>query len=354
MSKICHFLVMVSLAGCDLENRNHSVQFDPEAEPFARLSEYRFFTGHLADLDPNDRVLPYDLIAPLFSDYAEKKRFIWMPDSVTGTYNDSTHFDLPSGTVLIKNFYYPVDLHNPEGPRKILETRLLVNGQQGWKGLPYIWNEEQTDAYLQIGGGDKMVQFMDYSGKSIEFRYLIPNVNQCRSCHEKNGMQVPIGPAARHLNREFDYQEGAENQLIRWVQHGLLDKAPEPGRVEKLIDFRNPDENLNLRARSYLDINCGHCHNPGGPGNSSGLFLHFSENNPASIGVMKPPVAAGRGSGGKSFSIVPGSPDDSILLYRMESTEPGIMMPELGRTLVDEEGVALIRQWIEEMTARDF
>jgi uncharacterized repeat protein (TIGR03806 family) len=353
MKKLWLIIFTGFFTGCGFESRDLNVRFNPEAEPFTRLSEYQLFTGNLANLEPNDRVLPYDLNSPLFSDYAEKLRFIWMPDSTSGIFNDSTHFDLPLGTVLIKNFYYPDDFRQPESDRRLLETRLLVHTHQGWKGLPYIWNDEQTEAYLHLAGGEKDVQIINKAGNKIEFRYLIPNVNQCRSCHEKNGVQVPIGPAARHLNRNFEYQDGMDNQLTRWVKHGLIDKTPDPGRIEKLVDFRNPDEDLNLRARSYLDINCGHCHNPGGPGNSSGLFLNFTETNPTSLGIMKPPVAAGRGSGGKSFSIVPGRPDDSILLYRMESTEPGILMPELGRTLVDEEGIVLIREWIKEMTAQD-
>lgn len=70
---------------------------------------------------------------------------------------------------------------------------------------------------------------------------------------------------------------------------------------------------------------------------------------PLALGIGKAPVAAGKGSGGRMFSIVPGSPDESILVYRIESTDPGVMMPEMGRRLVHEEGVSLIREWIQSM-----
>ena len=106
---------------------------------------------------------------------------------------------------------------------------------------------------------------------------------------------------------------------------------------------------LDARARAWLEINCAHCHNPDGPARNSGLDLLASQRNPTSFGIFKTPVAAGLGSGGLSYDIVPGQPDQSILAYRIASTHPGVMMPELGKRLVHEEGVALIRQWIAAM-----
>ncbi len=82
---------------------------------------------------------------------------------------------------------------------------------------------------------------------------------------------------------------------------------------------------------------------------NSGLFLQLEETRPAALGIGKRPVAAGRGSGGLEVSIAPGDPDASILVHRMASAEPGVMMPELGRALVHDEGVALVRQYIAAM-----
>jgi hypothetical protein len=96
-------------------------------------------------------------------------------------------------------------------------------------------------------------------------------------------------------------------------------------------------------------VNCAHCHNPEGPAHTSGLDLSWSQSDPALWGVLKRPVAAGRGSAGFEFSIEPGHPERSILVHRMASDDPGVMMPELGRTLVDERGVALMREWIAGM-----
>jgi uncharacterized repeat protein (TIGR03806 family) len=338
----------LTVAGCEPDDQ--PVRFNHEAAPFEKFSDYRFYLGNPADLTPNKRVLPYDLNTSLFTDYAKKKRFIWMPEGVSGVYNDTDVFDLPVGTVLIKNFYYPDDFRNLEGSRKILETRLLIHGIDGWRGLPYIWNADQTDAVLSLAGGDAEIQFTRENGEVIQTRYLIPNVNQCRSCHLKNGKMVPIGPTARHVNKNFMFDDGPQNQLIHWEQVGYLTGIPDSDLVPSLPDARNPEAgSIDMRARAYLDINCAHCHNPGGPANSSGLFLRADVDNSTAIGIMKPPVAAGRGSVGKSFSIVPGKPADSILLYRMESIEPGVMMPEIGRTIVDREAVELIREWIAGM-----
>ena len=113
----------------------------------------------------------------------------------------------------------------------------------------------------------------------------------------------------------------------------------------------DPDSGtLEARARAWLEINCAHCHNPDGPARNSGLDLLASQRNPTAYGIYKSPVAAGRGSGGREFDIVPGQPDKSILVFRVDSTDAGIMMPELGKRLVHKEGLALVRQWIAAMT----
>ena len=82
---------------------------------------------------------------------------------------------------------------------------------------------------------------------------------------------------------------------------------------------------------------------------NSGLNLDLEEDRPANLGVGKRPVAAGRGSGGLEVSIEPGRPDRSILVHRMASTEPAVMMPELGRSVVHTEGLALVSAYIRSL-----
>ena len=129
---------------------------------------------------------------------------------------------------------------------------------------------------------------------------------------------------------------------------GLIDY---PIVIDKTaVDWTDHNQSLDRRARSYLDINCGHCHRESGNAASSGLYLNLKETRDRHIGVYKKPVAAGRGSGGKLYSIVPGKPEDSILLFRMKSKDPGIMMPESGRALNHDEGINLIHDWIDNMS----
>jgi uncharacterized repeat protein (TIGR03806 family) len=314
-----------------------------------KLSDYNFFKGKLADLSPNETVHPYKLNSALFSDYAHKARFVQLPEGKSADYHSTEVMEFPVGTILIKNFYYPNDFSKPEGERRILETRLLIHEEEGWKALPYGWNDEQTEAFLEVAGATKSISWRDTDGNSQKINYSIPNMNQCRSCHLKDGKIMPIGPSARQLNGDFDYADkGKMNQLEYWQAHGLLSDLPNE-KLPKLVNYENETEPLADRARAYLEINCGHCHRPEGPAKNSALHLMASVDNPAAWGVGKTPIAAGKGSGGLKYDIVKGNADQSILTYRMESTDPGIMMPELGRKMVHKEGLALVKAWINEM-----
>lgn len=318
------------------------------APPKMKLSEYGFFTGNLADLKPAGHVLPYEVNAPLFSDYAEKARFIALPEGGMLTYHERGAFGFPVGSVIIKNFYYPLDATRPEKGRRILETRLLLREEKGWKALEYLWNTEQTDAILEVAGATFPVTWTDEKGKIQKIDYTAPNVNQCKGCHSYDGQFVPLGITARQLNRGT----ADENQLLQWQKAGRLELPAgfDPAAAPRLSDYRHPDNStLNDRARAYLDANCGHCHHAHGPAATSGMFLDIFEQEPERLGINKTPVAAGRGSGNRKFGIVPGKPNESILVYRMEHDDPGIRMPELGRQLKHEEGVELIKKWIREM-----
>ncbi|MEH0155668.1 SO2930 family diheme c-type cytochrome [Limibacter armeniacum] len=319
-----------------------------EYSVFDQLSEYHFFEGDLSALKPAKNVIPYSLNTPLFSDYAKKLRFIKLPEGSSVAYNEKEVFDYPIGTVLIKNFYYFHDARKPEKGRRIIETRLLIHAEEGWKALPYVWNDDQTEAYLDVAGATKEVTWRSESGKKMKLNYQVPNANQCKGCHLRGDKLMPIGPSARQLNGEFEYKEGKMNQLEKWSELRLLTGLPASRElIPQLAVWNDPTTgNLDDRARAWLDINCGHCHRPDGPANTSGLFLYIHEKDPTSLGINKSPVAAGKGSGSRPFDIVPGKPNASILLYRMTSLDPGEMMPEIGRTLVHKEGIDLIEHWI--------
>lgn len=339
------------MCGAAIADETFPVHVDLDAVPYKSLSEYHFFLGTGASQEPNEGVVPFDIGTPLFSDYAIKHRFLWLPDGTAARYDPEEAFHFPVGAVIIKTFSYLHDLRDPSKGENIIETRLLVHKPDGWVGFPYIWNEDKTDAVLKVAGGTRDVEWIHYDGSTRTNNYIIPNMNQCKSCHEQAGVLEPIGPKARNLNKPFVYDHGTENQLRYWSRIGYLNGAPaDPDAAPRLPVWNDPSTGpLNARARAWLEVNCMHCHNPEGAGNTTGLDLRFSQSDPVKIGIMKPPVAAGRGSGGLHFDIVPGKPDKSILLYRLESTDPGVMMPELPRRLVDEEGVELIREWILEL-----
>ena len=298
-----------------------------------KLSAFGLFAGN----DPARPVASFDytLNTPLFSDYAEKHRFVSIPAGKKAEVADDGTIAFPVGTVIVKSFGW----HDRNGGRPV-ETRLLIHRAKGWVALPYIWDADGKDASLAIAGRRVPVSFESPGGGAHSIQYGVPNKNQCKECHSRVGAIVPIGPKARNLvlpatmsadakRRWFDRPEALKPVMPRW---------DDPG-----------SGSLQDRARAYLDVNCAHCHNPEGSASNSGLFLRWTDPVNVNYGIGKRPTAAGRGSGGMEFAIAPGEPDRSFLIYRLESTEPGIAMPELGRSTVHKEGAALLRQWIAEM-----
>lgn len=302
-----------------------------------RLSDFRFFAGHGAQR-PNARVMGYTLNTPLFSDYAEKQRFLFVPVGTKAAYRDNDVFDLPIGSAIIKSFGYPADFRVAGAPVTLIETRVLLRRASGWIALPYVWNTDGSDAILKRSGTRVPISFVNAKGETLSFSYAVPNSNQCKGCHDNGGVLTPIGPKARNLN------DGTQLQAM--VKAKMLDHFPKD--APHVPVWNSPGSgSLNDRARAYLDVNCGHCHNRAGPANTSGLWLDWHQPQDTNLGLGKRPTAAGRGSGNLDFAIAPGHPERSYLPYRMQSLDPGIAMPELGRQTVHTEGVALISDWIK-------
>ncbi len=311
-----------------------------------KLSEWALFQDAPAQQQPAEGVFPYDLNTPLFSDYAHKRRFIRVPPGQQVQYRENESLDFPVGTVMAKTFSYPHDLRDLSQGEKLVETRVQFREADGWYGLTYVWNDEQTDALLTVGGSQAEVSWIHTDGQTRSTTYEIPNANQCLTCHGQNKSYQPIGTTARNLNR-MDMQ-GGTNQLEYAVQVGVLVGMPELSTVEKMPRFDDPQTgSVETRARAWLDVNCAHCHNPAGTARTTGLDLRADQADPAKIGVYKNPVAAGHGSGGRKYDVVPGKPDESIVVYRLESPDTTVMMPNVGRRLIQPEAVALVREWIE-------
>ena len=298
----------------------------------ATLSALGFFDGSAGR--PSSVLIPYQLRTPLFSDYATKQRFIYLPSGANVAAGTDGRLVFPIGTALIKSFGYPA----PSGGLNVIETRVLLHRQQGWVALPYVWRADGTDADLRVGGTRTAVTF-EHEGIKTSINYGVPNKNQCKQCHALSDEIMPIGPVWQ--NMQFP-RAGDRERMGKML--------PTLARLEPFAQWDNATSGtLEQRARQYLKVNCGHCHAPRGSASNSGLFLDGSAGNLAAFGVRKRPVAAGRASGDLDFVIAPGNPDQSIMIRRMESTDPGIAMPELGRTTVHREGVGLLREWIAAM-----
>ena len=288
----------------------------------ATLAEFGFFIDASAN-HPAAGVTPYRLNTPLWSDGAEKLRFVYIPSGQQAKAQGDGLLDLPVGSALIKTFKLG---------GKLIETRVLLHRAEGWVALPYVWHADQREARLTLAG--KRIELAGADGQPLS--YAVPNKNQCKECHGVSGQVTPIGPKAYNLSLAW---------LSALQAAGKLDRVPLVARRIPLWEARDKASAADA-ARGYLDVNCAHCHNPQGAASNSGLYLGWLERDPIKLGVGKRPVAAGRGSGNLDFDIVPGDPAHSILYYRMASLEGGIAMPELGRARVDPAGLAVVERWI--------
>ena len=344
------FLLMVILYFIQCKDMEEPMEIPneinfPTGDGFNLLSDYNFFIGDLNDLLPNTEagVLPYDLNTALFSDYASKKRFVYVPEGSSIPFDTSMVLDLPVGSILIKHFYY----EESNAPDNFIETRLLIRKSNGWQPEIYKWNEAQTDAERTVIGGTKNLT-VNANGIPQSFNYLIPNQNQCKNCHAYNGEIVPIGPTIQNLNKDYNYSSGTTNQIEKWTSSGILDN-PNISTLPKWYGVNDLAGSLDERARAYLAVNCSSCHRLEGSAANSGFYLEYGNTDSLSLGIWKTPVAAGAGSGGFTYVIKPGSGDESILLFRMISDEVDERMPEIGRELLHEDGVNLIRDWINSL-----
>lgn len=352
------------LVGCGTAER--TVSLHAADQPPALLSDWGLLYASDQQLELNDGVTPYDLNTPLFSDYALKLRTVWLPEGTSAQYDATQEFNFPVGTIISKTFHYrkasdwssdnfrvtvmeqgfsassdgTLDLDQ----YVLVETRLLVRYADGWRGFPYVWNTQQTDATLKIAGDVRAIE-LGGAGTLQHINYVVPDSNQCSGCHTPNHSVAelrPLGPKAWQLNRSYAYWGGNESQIAHWTNGGLLQGAPDLPAAEI--------ETLQQRSRAYLDVNCAHCHNPQGAADTSALHLNIDAPVDRNFGVCKTPVAVGRGSGDRPYDIYPGRPEDSILVYRMQHTDPAIAMPELGRSATHVEGVALISDWVAAMS----
>ncbi len=351
---------LLLLALLQLACSESSPVFHDQGSP-PRLSDWNLFALDSEALTPRDSTLVFRPANQLFTDYAQKLRTLWIPGGSQAQLRDG-EIDYPVGTVLSKTFYYGADsagglLLEDENParavsladNRLLETRLLVRRESGWQAFPYVWNEEQTEAFLRVAGTNLPLN-LHAVDRDLDFVYFVPNENQCAGCHvteHPDGDLQPLAAVSAQLNASFAHPGSSQpSQIEELIARGWLNSAP---TLAPSASWRDESAILEDRALAYLNIHCGHCHNPDGAADTSALLLDGSHDSALSLGVCKTPVAAGGGAGDRLYSIVPGAPAQSILVYRMQSAEPDEMMPELGRSLIHQEGLDLISRWISQL-----
>jgi len=340
------------------------VSVDLTKVPYAKLSDYKFFEGDMKDLKPALGLLPFEPASVLFTDYASKKRFVWIPKGKAATYNsDKTVLELPVGAALVKSFYYTnVQNMTPTGGTRIIETRVMIRKTNGWMFADYVWNADQTEAYYDLAGSTTNVSWKDANNVIKSANYRIPSEEQCNVCHKSqqfNGTElvtthIPIGIKPQNLNFNLQYETGSKNQLAKWIEVGYLkNNFSFPTLENTVINYMDASKSLQLRVRSYVDANCSHCHMDNRHCDYRPMRFAFSETGTANgltnMGVCVEPEDRQDFPVQLDKIVSPGDVTRSMLYYRINTTDESYRMPLHGRTIIHEEGVALIHDWINSL-----
>lgn len=265
-----------------------------------------------------ESLIAYDVISPLWSDGAEKRRWLGLPDGSAIAVNDDGEWDLPIGSVVRKDFVLG---------GQTVETRLLERHSDGdWAGYTFVWD-----------GDDATLVESAETVETATGPWTVP-AGQCSQCHSGAAGRV-LGIETEQLAREVTYPNGnTADQLDQLVRIGVIAARPTAPPA------------LEANARAYLYANCSQCHQPGAlaPGD-----LDFRWDTPLSnMGVCDVPPSAGDLDLDDPRIVAPGDPGRSVLSARMHA-ENWARMPPLGTDLVDGEGTALVDAWIASLTGCD-
>lgn len=352
------------------------VVFPSDKAP-AKLSAWNAISSNGTTMSHHTAVVPYDLSSALFTDYALKMRAIYVPAGKQIKYTTTGTLNFPVGTAIFKTFYYPKATGtdpklvpvgkattNPQGNtvdlsrHRLIETRIIVRGDDGkWSGTTYLWDADQKDASLNTSGKYIEMELIGTVGAPEAFTYVVPNQQTCQKCHATEsggaGEVLPIGPKTRNMNKDYDYGGGVKkNQLTNLNDLKLLSDFPGLAGAPANADWTDTTKPVGDRAKAYLDVNCAHCHNGKGNASQSGLKLTHEDIGSATSalwGVCKKPLAYSNTAPGYRYDINPGSPQTSILLYRMNSTVTGDIMPVVGRQTVHTEATTMVGDWIRQL-----
>jgi len=269
----------------------------------------------------------------LWSDGAEKQRWLFVPGNKTIDADTPDSWVFPVGTKAWKEF-------SVGGQR--IETRLYAKTSAShWSRATYRWNEGETNA-LRNGGEDITVDGQVYH---------LPSGTECDDCHG-----------------------GRKDRLLGFEQVSLgLDGATgltlsELVAQNKLTNMQGDthyaigDDGSGVAAEAlgWLHINCGvSCHNanPNSKGYSRGMRLEL---DPAQLDGQDPSqflaITTTIGADATTMRwlghkrIVAGSPEDSLLYTLItQRGDKQQQMPPVASRLVDADNSAIVAEWIEQL-----
>jgi hypothetical protein len=339
-----------------------------EAEPVAsdfpqKLSDTGAFAD-LATLTPNPGVVPYEPSLKFWSDHADKARWFAIKNTTDQmTYSRNGAWTFPQGMIFVKHFDMELNRSFPGTNRKRLETRFLVRNSSGVYGVSYRWNEEGTDATLVGAGGVEFDLTIREGGTNnggsvtggathIQ-RWQIPSRGDCITCHNPNAGHV-LSLATQQLNKAGQLGMVSGNYLELLSQSTYL--AGFNDSPAALPRFFRPGEtavNLDERVRSYLAVNCSYCHQP-----NSGVVESWDARGHLTVDQMRIlygiPVSETY-HGPEDRLIIPGDKLKSVIWNRIQArntigsgTFNGFsQMPPLATHVPDDEGIALLSEWID-------
>jgi uncharacterized repeat protein (TIGR03806 family) len=334
---VAGLLALLGANGCSFDALHPLPPPGSREPPAERLSQLGLFEGPVVEQRPRAGLVPYDVNASLDADGAAKRRFIWVPRGAR-LHTTADRWDLPTGTYLVKTFSFPVDVRRPALGERRIETRFLVKTSDGFLESTYLWNDEQTDAVVSGGNIDVPVSWIDETGQSRRQNYHVPGTSQCASCHEGRA----LGIRSRQLDHQGDYPGGAHDQITHLAALGIIDETLPPHVVLADPVGHAP---LELRARSYLDSHCGHCHGPGGSAERTGVLWDLEHTSGAGL----PSCRSTSSVDGRDHVLVPGHPEASEFLARMRSPDLDVRMPRGPSRTDDEAGIALLSSWVAAM-----
>lgn len=307
-----------------------------------RLSETGLFKS-IAKQIPAEGVLRFSINHPMWQDGAVAEHYLGLPnDSKIKVYHTAqplenmamfqSRLHYPAGTVLAKSIRWK---------ERWIETQVLHFDGSRWHGYSYVWNEEQNDAELAPREGKEIIL-----GNELQKRWRIHSRTECFQCHNP-WPETTLAFTPEQLHQEARGEASTWIQLHRQGFVQTFDSKREPIAAEECvrIALRSDDEaSIEDRARSYLHVNCAHCHQFGA-GTGVAIQLRRPDSNEDMKVLSKIPEKGTFGLNDAKI-IEAGKPENSILLYRMASSSVG-RMPHIGSREVDFEAVAFIAEWID-------